>query len=159
MKQYLLISPHSAVFIIRWKVAGAFFSPNGFYYNNNVLVLNAIYFLDSEFIGIWWNPEDKLRAEKYFAFPSCERMSSMSGKISILVGQFIQFSKVYDYSPFLFPWSVCLFGYYTGELYGESEDSIIPLFNMSVICLLISSLWHSGGLYYFVFFECDRMFG
>lgn len=55
--------------------------------------------------------------------------------------------------------SVFLGTTYTGELYSESEDSIMPLFNISVICLLISSLWHSGGLYYFVFFECDRMFG
>ena len=70
-KQCRSISLRNAVSIMHWKVAWAFFNPNGMrlYWKWPSNVEKAVYFLLSVCIGIWWNPEERSRAEKKSTFP------------------------------------------------------------------------------------------
>jgi hypothetical protein len=83
------MSPLRDVFTILWNVTSAFFSPKSilFWSKCPCGVENAVYFFDSGSMGIWWNPEDRSKAEKNLKFPSWLRMSSMSGKV--LICQFV----------------------------------------------------------------------
>ena len=70
-----------------------------------------MYFLESVSIGIWWNPEDKSRAEKNVTLPSWDSISSMSGNgyASWSVSSFI-FLKSIMIRHFCFPEASVFFG-------------------------------------------------